>query len=46
MYQGAEGGLHECENCGAKLPPPDGGGNRTCEFCHTTYSAPVVAAPP
>jgi outer membrane protein assembly factor BamB len=44
MYDSAGGELHECSNCGAKLPAPDEHGARTCSFCHAVYTP--VAPPP
>lgn len=49
MYTGSgDGSLHECDNCGAALPPPDANGTRTCEFCKAVYTrpAPAASAPP
>ena len=44
---------HECDHCGAPLPPPDDAGTRQCSFCKTVYRAPTprptpapVTAPP
>lgn len=49
MYNSPTGGPgHECDNCGAKLPPPDESGTRTCQFCKAVYTAPAPTntAPP
>lgn len=35
----------ECENCGAKLPPPDSQGNRTCQYCEAVYHVPREGGP-
>ncbi len=35
----------ECDNCGAKLPPPDSQGNRTCQYCDAVYHVPRQGGP-
>lgn len=35
----------DCENCGAKLPPPDSQGNRTCQYCEAVYHVPRQGGP-
>lgn len=32
---------HECDHCGAPLPPPDESGTRQCSFCKTVYRTPA-----
>lgn len=49
MNDTAGAGIHECDNCGARLPAPDAKGTRTCGFCKSVYTPPVAApaaAPP
>ena len=36
---------HECDHCGAPLPPADETGTRQCSFCKTTYRTPPPKAP-
>jgi outer membrane protein assembly factor BamB len=45
MYDSAAGELFECANCGAKLPPPDEHGTRTCTFCKSVYTTKTPATP-
>jgi len=46
MYDSAAGELHECANCGARLPAPDAHGTRTCTFCKSVYTTKAPVTPP
>ena len=37
---------HECDHCGAPLPPADESGTRQCTFCKTVFRAPTPKPPP
>jgi VCBS repeat-containing protein len=37
---------HECDHCGAPLPPPDDTGTRQCAFCKTIFRAPTPKPAP
>lgn len=37
---------HECDHCGAPLPPADESGTRQCTFCKTVFRTPTPARPP
>ena len=47
MYKSTEDPVsHECDHCGAPLPPFDETGTRQCSFCKTTFRAPTPTPAP